>query len=554
MPTRHDAISRLSNARFLSLLSEVSPATRGELILARAEGDPAFFAARFLPAFTRHPFAPFHATLFEWHRRMGMASPGARRGLRFALAAPRGYAKTTIVSLILPLHDIVFRREPYIILVSATERQAAQRLRAIRHELESGGLSRVVPNVRAARRELEAPGVRVEAFGAGSEMRGISQSAWRPTKIILDDAESTASADSPRRREQLLDWFAEVAAHLGDSFTHMLAIGTVLHPKGLLASLLERPDFESMRLRAIESFPTESALWDEWRSILCDRSRPDRREDARSHFHAHRHAMESGSRVLWPAREDIEELMAQLHLLGRRAFHQEKQNTPLGPEDALFDPPRAMRGVLRGDELIVGRWQGEALAEVRRLRNATRAPRFGYLDSALGRSGTRGDFAAFATILAFEDGTLFAESLTCRRVPPTEQVASLFATHEERPFTRLGIEATAFQDLLLDAVEQERARRRRDRRRADLPVQGVLPRARKATRIAALEPLLANGTLVLSPGLDEEFWVELANHPRSDHDDALDALAGAVELARGDAAETGAPLRASARTGTRHRY
>ncbi len=511
----------------------MSPAARGELVLARAEGDPAFFATRFLPAFARLPFAAFHRTLFAWHARMGGGALESRRGLRFALAAPRGSAKSTVASLILPLHDLVFRRERYIVLISATERQAEQRLRAIRGELESGELSRVASGVECTRLALEAPGVRIEAFGAGCEMRGISQRAWRPTKIILDDAEASSAAVSERRRGHLRDWFAEVVAHLGDTFTHVMAIGTVLHERGLLATLLARPDFESMRLRSIESYPRDTALWGAWEGILRDRSRADRRGDARAYFLAHRGAMEAGARVLWREKEDIEELMAQLHLLGRRAFHQEKQNTPLGPEDALFDPATALRGILRGDELMVGTWAEGVLREQRRIPGATRAARFGYLDTALGRGG-RGDFAAFAVVVAFGDGTLFAESISCRRIPPTEQVARLFDAHGERPFTRVGVEATAFQALLLDAVETERARRRQAGARADLPAEGVLPRQRKEARIAALEPLLASGTLALSPGLDEEFWIELANHPRIEHDDALDALAGAVHLARGE--------------------
>jgi phage terminase large subunit-like protein len=35
----------------------------------------------------------------------------------------------------------------------------------------------------------------------------------------------------------------------------------------------------------------------------------------------------------------------------------------------------------------------------------------------------------------------------------------------------------------------------------------------------------------LDEGLPEEFWRELEHYPRVDHDDALDATAGAVELA-----------------------
>lgn len=172
----------------------------------------------------------------------------------------------------------------------------------------------------------------------------------------------------------------------------------------------------------------------------------------------------------------------------------------------------------------------------RRIQDAAAGERYGYLDAAMGKgkaTGT-GDFAALATVLRAGDGTLFLEDLWVRRAAPSEQIAALFDRHEARPFHRLAIEGTAFQELLLLPIEEERARRRQARRRHDLPVETVTPRQRKDARIAALEPLLAGGALVLSPALPEEFWSELQSYPRTAHDDALDAVAGAVELARGD--------------------
>ena len=51
-------------------------------------------------------------------------------------------------------------------------------------------------------------------------------------------------------------------------------------------------------------------------------------------------------------------------------------------------------------------------------------------------------------------------------------------------------------------------------------------------RIATLEPLIANGWRRLASGLPEPFWSQLETFPRGEHDDALDALEGAVSLLR----------------------
>ncbi len=179
------------------------------------------------------------------------------------------------------------------------------------------------------------------------------------------------------------------------------------------------------------------------------------------------------------------------------------------------------------------------------MREYTRAGwdtrRFGYLDASLGkgRQSGRGDFAALAIVLLLPDKSLFLERLWARRLPPTRQVKRLYDAHEDAPFELLAIEGTGFQELLMLPIEEERKRRLASGRAGALPTQVVHPRKSKGARIGALEPLLSNGTLALAPNLDEEFWEELTTWPRCRHDDALDAAAGAVELALSHARDGG---------------
>lgn len=500
--------------------------------------DAELFARLALPGHCRLPFASMHGQLFDWHARMGADPLPGRTGQRYALAAPRGSAKSTVVSLVLLLHDLVFQRERYIVLLSATERQARQRLRALRSELDGELVRRWLPKgvtVEGTGKALRVGIVQVEAAGAGCELRGLNVDGWRPTKIVLDDAEQSRCADSPAARARILDWFAEVVEYLGDRYTHIIAIGTILHEKSLLGSLLVRPDFTSLRARSIVSHASGAGvLWSEWRRLLLDLSDEDRRRHAREWFLANRAAMEQGSAVIWPEKEDYEELMCQLTLQGRRAFSQEKQNEPLGPEDALFDPTRILRGRWRDSTVEILATEGGTI--IRTIDGHRHPPRrVGFLDAALGkgRARGRGDFAAFASLLVFPDGTLLLERLEARRIPPSDQVRRLFDQHAATPFADLAIEGTGFQELLLLPIEEERRRRRQGGQGADLPVRAVHPTRSKAARISSLEPLLSSGRLVLAEGLDEELWEELLAWPRSTHDDALDAVAGAVELAGG---------------------
>lgn len=551
--TPNSSLSEMPAAEFRALLERAaSPQRRAALMIERQRTDVALFARHVLGGYLRLRFAPFHHRLFDWHRVAGAVPLPDRTGHRLAVAAPRGSAKSTIVSFMLTLHDIVYARERYILLVSATQRQAQQRLRALRNELagdtalvglhpraalerrrRSAPGNKVAPAASNAASVLVANGVRVEAFGGGQEMRGISHDGWRPTKIILDDAESSASAASPRARQKLHDWFGEVVEHLGDRYTHLLAIGTILHPAALLPTLMARPDFESLLCRSIEEFAAPSPLWEEWRALLTDATRPHRREEARAFFERHRQAMEAGTRVLWPEHEDYEHLQAQIITQGRRAFFQEKQNAPLGPEDALFDGERCWR--LRGEGegwTRVPPAIGDGAASSGRYDS--RALRyFAFLDSALGkrRADGTGDFAALATVGVASDGTLALVDLWAKRAPPSAQIEAVFQRHDLFGYERVAFEGTGFQELIADPFHRLGAERTREGLRPPPPLEIVKPTRRKEARIATLEPLLATGRLALAEGLPEEFWDELARYPRVQHDDALDAAAGAVELA-----------------------
>lgn len=550
MPTSPTSIPNCSPnemplAEFRALLEAAPPRKRARLMAERERVDVAFFARHVLGAHLRLPFAAFHQRLFAWHREAGRVPLPHREGRRLAVAAPRGSAKSTIVSFVLVLHDIVFARERYILLVSATQRQAQQRLRAVRHELSAGSvLARLYPHAavggsrragpgRTAASVLVVNGVRIEAFGGGQEMRGVSHDSWRPTKIILDDAESSASATSPRARQRLHEWFGDVVEHLGDRYTHLLAIGTVLHRAALLPTLMGRPDFERVMCRSIEQFAAPSPLWDTWRALLTDATNPHRREAARAFFEQNREAMEHGARVLWPEHEDYEQLQAQLATQGRRAFFQEKQNEPLGPDEALFDVERCWRLRVEGEGWVrVPPGGAEAPMTTTRLARAD-LRFFAFLDTALGkrRADGLGDFAALATVGVARDGALALVDLWVKRAAPSAQIEALFQRHDEFGYERVAIEGTGFQELVAGEFARVAEQRRHEGHRPAPPLDVVKPTRRKEARIAALEPALATGRLALAEGLDEEFWDELARYPRVAHDDALDAAAGVMELA-----------------------
>jgi predicted phage terminase large subunit-like protein len=508
------------------------------------------FARLYFADACRLPFSPLHHCLFD-RRRAKIATPlPERQGTLDVVVAPRGAAKSTFVSLIFPLHALLFGHDRYIVLVSATLRQAARRVANMRAALAKGGplFEDFAPAGRAERRRwlrrasdhaLELGEGRLEAFGAGAELRGVTHGPWRPTWIILDDVERGDRVRQARHRDALADWFAETIEPLGDAYTNIDVIGTLLHPDALPARLARRPDAEHRLFASILNEADDQGLWAEWSHVFHDLSEPDRQRRARAFFEARREAMLAGSRVLWPEKEDYYSLQVMRQTRGRAAFNKEKQNDPAEAEAGLFRRDRLRWFRLDGDRIELDRVDvlasaassatssGVSLGELRR---------FGFLDPALGRA--EGDFAAIATVGLDAAGRLYALDVWLARATPSEQVARVFDLHAAWDYEAFGIEANHFQVLLMDPLEAERERRRAAGRPADLVLVERRHRAPKTDRISALEPLIEPGRLAFNEALGREFLAQLEAFPGGRHDDGPDALAAAVELAR-RAPETG---------------
>src|SRR5437868_6781036 len=96
------------------------------------EGSLALFARTYLGHHFQLAPSPMHQELF------GLLQDASTqdRPRRLAIAAPRGHAKTTVASLAYVLWCVLYRKEMFLLLVSATREQAASILKTIKTELE----------------------------------------------------------------------------------------------------------------------------------------------------------------------------------------------------------------------------------------------------------------------------------------------------------------------------------------------------------------------------------------------------------------------------------
>ena len=162
--------------------------------------------------------------------------------LRTAQAAPRGHAKSTLSSLILPLWCIVTGKRRFIGLVSDTTEQAADFLEFIKAELDANErLREDFPEacgegrVWKAGQAITRNNVRLKCWGKRKAMRGARHGPVRPDLIVCDDLEGDENIDSPQQRVKDREWFFKALMKIGSRKTVTVVVGTLLHYDSLLA-------------------------------------------------------------------------------------------------------------------------------------------------------------------------------------------------------------------------------------------------------------------------------------------------------------------------------
>ena len=483
--------------------------------------------------FTR-PFSKMHEELFPL-----LESATRERKARLAIAAPRGHAKTTVVSLGYLLWSIVYGREPFIVLISNTAEQAAQILKDLKEELESNAfilqdfpavaepVGRRPSPKRWRKQDIQTRnGILVSALGAGQKLRGRKHGAHRPTLIVLDDVEGEAEAASADLREARQSWFNRAVLKAGViDRTNVLVLGTLLHYDSLLARLVgiggERPaaGWTSRRFQAVLSWATRSDLWQDWENVFTHRDELEGRsgkEAALEFYESWEEEMLEDTAVLWPEHESYLDLMEIRLTEGRSSFDSEKQNDPVDASNCFFDP----------ESLLF--WDDEYGSEAELLEAVgSNGSIYGACDPSLGKAGRGRDDTAIVTLLRDRRTEyLYVLDADIRKRKPSETIDAILELHRRRRFQRFVMESNQFQDFF--ASELRRISRER---RTSLSVRKVNQVKDKLGRIQSLEPQLTTGTLRFSRR-HRLLLDQLRQFPRGAHDDGPDALEMAVGASR----------------------
>lgn len=402
-----------------------------------------------------------------------------------AWACPRRHAKTAWLSNIFLIHQIVFRHRRYIVLFSETTDTAGDFITWGRYQLKLNEKLRddfgELLYVQASRNELDnkyefitTSNIKVEAKGLRTQVRGLRHGSTRPDLFILDDIESDESTSTAEQIAKAKAWFNDSMLPALAKGGMVLYLGTILCYGSLLHYVLEeRRDFEGRRFAAVESFATNSDLWDEWRTIYR-KDEPGAQDRAREFYEANREAMDEGTSILWPGYFSYYELILIREESGVKSFNQEYQNNPTDEERQIFKPEYF-------DEFY---FDDEDLASID-------TANFGAVDIAMGKE--KGDYSVIVSgALNNETGTLYVYDAYMERCHPNVLIDEVVAHTFENQYEGLGVEAQAAQEFIADRMTEELQSRGYP---AHTRLKQIKHRTRKELRIEAMLPDVQKGKI-----------------------------------------------------------
>lgn len=316
---------------------------------------PEKFNASYLPHYFRSSPAQFHLDLYR----------ALEKHKRIVVRAPRGHAKSTVVTFSYPLHQVVCAPvlrawvegrleaenpalhaaicevlaeagdaapplfwDPYIQIIAVTLATAEEFTAAIKLELQDNELllydwgldtedgGRVLLEGRQADADwISATDVRVRAFGMDGAIRGGKHRQFRPTLAMFDDPDSERTVGTRRVRDKLTrNITAAVNYGLEPGVGRVFMVGTPLHP-----------DCQVCRFTRPERFTR-------WHKLRYAAILPD------------------GVTVLWPARWTLE-LLAAEEADDPEAFLMEMMDVPPSTGKPFHSPHYYEREDFEGEDL-----------------------------------------------------------------------------------------------------------------------------------------------------------------------------------------------------------
>lgn len=424
--------------------------------------------------------------------------------LRVAIAAPRGHAKSTAVTMCFGLAALLFKWKRHLVIVSETEEQASLFLKNMTNELENNQALREAFDIRgfevANSTEVickmgEKHKFRIIAKGSNQRLRGMNWNNIRPDLIIGDDLENDEIVMNADRRFKFKQWFLNALLPAMSSSGHIRVVGTILHMDSLLENFMPirdpiHPEYPVISTDIADYTENPHVMWKSVRYRAAARD-----------FEANENAA-----ILWPeqfSRERLIQIKQEYVQLGMPdGFAQEYLNYPID----------------------------ESLAFIRKLDLIAMEPedfdkpmtKYASVDFALSKDA-KADYTVIVIVGVDPDGMAHLIDLRRGRWDTLEIVDEMIAVQKahnpvvwfpEKGTVWLAVEASLLNEMYKPG-------------RAAINYDPVSPAKDKMVKARPLQHRIRAHALRFNKDAVwyDQLELELLRFPRGAHDDQVDALA-----------------------------
>jgi predicted phage terminase large subunit-like protein len=410
-----------------------------------------------------------------------------------AIEAFRESGKSQIVIRGHTLYRLVFPSEDYnyIVLILANQRTASKKLKEIADEyLSDPSLSANLIKVREqSEKALDVEvmdifgkhhQVRIEAYGKGASIRGLSYKDRRPKLIVMDDCQDTESAQSETVCEKDYEWFLSDVKFLGQD-CRIFMIANNLGERCLIEQVISNAEhlgFEYFRIPILD---------DNGQSSWADKYSVEFIEKEREGY------SQMGTIDVW---------------------YRERMCVAISPDSQKFKP-----------EMLNKRFNPKSIKRKDLSIYIT-------VDLAVSQRLTA-DYTAIVVVGVDSENNWFVLDIIYGRFDPSQTMDEIFKAVSKYKPIKVGIEQVAFQKAIEHFLVKEMPKRN-----IFFSITPLKAQKNKELRIETLQPRFTAGTIWLPEQNEEERvpWLielesELLSFPNGKHDDLIDSLAYVEQIA-----------------------
>jgi len=425
---------------------------------------------------------------------------------KVAIAAPRGWGKTSIVALALMARYILFNHTGFICYINKSHDAASLQTENLRRELVTNRMIRHFFGSFKARdasknefdevfskKSWVAYNTLVWPRGAGQQVRGVLFKNDRPGLIVIDDLEDPEKINNDEIRQGWHKWlYADVIKAVPRLHRNwkIVYIDTLKHEDSTLQKLLDSSEWKSVRLEACDDnfkatapeFMSDDDIQREWQEHL-DAGQTD-------------------------------------------VFFQELRNLPISTKDSTFQKDYFHYYNVPND---MGKGENDLTLLDSDIQNNQNIETVIILDPAKTVKIHSAESAIIAVGIDLSSAKLFVRDIVSEKMYPDEIYDELFGMGTRLNAKVLGIEETSLNEFIKQPIKNEMFRRGSFFELIWLKARGGM---KKELRIKELVPYYRGGYIYHNKACVtiKKLESQLLMFPRSKLWDIMDCLAYIIEM------------------------